>query len=67
MLQYLQEDICVGVSFIKKKHQHRCFPVNIAKFLRAPILKNIYEWLLLRLAVYTDLNPIWVGYLEVRF
>ena len=23
----------------------RCFPVNIAKFLRAPILKNICEWL----------------------
>ena len=28
-------------SFIKKRLQHRCFPVNIAKFLRAPILKNI--------------------------
>ena len=23
--------------------QHRCFPVNIVKFLRTPILKNIRE------------------------
>ena len=27
----------------KKRLQHRCFPVNIAKFLRIPILKNIKE------------------------
>ena len=27
--------------------QHTCFPVNIAKFLRTPILKNICERLLL--------------------
>ena len=37
--------------FIKKRLQHRCFPVSIAKFLRTPILKNIckqltLEWLL---------------------
>ena len=30
-------------NFIKKRLQHRCFPVNIAKFLRRPILKNIYN------------------------
>ena len=30
-------------NFIKKRSQHRCFPVNIAKFLRLPILKNICE------------------------
>ena len=29
-----------------KRLQHRCFPVNIAKFLRTPILKNICERLL---------------------
>ena len=33
----------------KKRIQHRCFPVNIAKFLRAAILKNLYERLLLKL------------------
>ena len=26
--------------FIKKRLQHKCFSVNIAKFLRTPILKN---------------------------
>ena len=34
-------------NFIKKRLQHGCFPVKFAKFLRAPILKNIYERLLL--------------------
>ena len=34
-------------NFIKKRLQHRCFHVNIAKFIRTPILKNICEWLLL--------------------
>ena len=29
-------------NFVKKGLQHRCFSVNIAKFLRAPVLKNIY-------------------------
>ena len=34
-------------NFIKKRLQHRRFPVNIAKFSRIPILKNIYKCLLL--------------------
>ena len=34
---------------LKKTPQHRCFPVNITKFLRTPILKNISERLLLKL------------------
>ena len=33
-------------NFIKKRLQHRCFPVNIAKYLRTPILKNIRQQLL---------------------
>ena len=32
-------------NFVKKRLQHKYFPVNIAKFLRAPILKNICELL----------------------
>ena len=36
-------------DFIEKRLQHRCFPVNIAKFLRTPILKNICERLLLEI------------------
>ena len=35
-------------NFIKKRLQHRCFPVNIANLFRIPILKNICEWLLLK-------------------
>ena len=34
-------------KFMKKRLQHWCFPVNIVKFLRTPILKNICELLLL--------------------
>ena len=30
-------------NFIKRRLQHRCFPVNFAKFLRTPILKNVCE------------------------
>ena len=33
-------------NFIKKRHQHRCFSVNIVKFLRTLILKNTCEQLL---------------------
>ena len=56
--QISQENTCVGVSFwwglmrfwcrpLKKSLQHRCVPVNIAKFLRTPTLTNICERLLL--------------------
>ena len=34
-------------NFVKFMKKHRCFPVNIAKFLRTPILNNICEGLLL--------------------
>ena len=39
-------------NFIKKRPQHRCFPANIAKFLRTVILKNIIERLLLIMLSY---------------
>ena len=35
----------------KKRLQHRCFFVNIVKFLRTPFLKNICLWLLLWVAI----------------
>ena len=37
-----------GVNFIKKSLQHRYFLVNITKFLRTHILKNIWERLPLK-------------------
>ena len=32
-----------GLQDRKKRLQHRCFPLNIATFLKTPILKNIRE------------------------
>ena len=49
------ENACVGVSLacnvtiLKKRLQHRCFPVNSTKFLRTPFLKNTYGRLFLPL------------------
>ena len=34
-------------TLLKKRLQHRYFPMKVAKFLRTPILKNICQWLLL--------------------
>ena len=33
------------VALLKKRPQHRCSPVNFAKFLRTPVLQNT-SWLL---------------------
>ena len=40
----LQASAC---NFIKKRLWHRCFPVNYAKFLTAPLLTEHLRWLLL--------------------
>ena len=42
--QFVVLQVC---NFIKKRFQHRCFSVNIAKFLKTHILKKICELLLL--------------------
>ena len=36
---------------LKKRLQNRCFPINIAKFLRTSIFKNICKLLLLKIHV----------------
>ena len=54
--QTSQENFCAGVSFwpvynfIKKRLQHRCFPVKFAKFLRTSIFTEHLRWLLLYFA-----------------
>ena len=72
ILQYSQDNICVGVSFniTKKGLQYRCFPVNIAKFLGT---KNTYfeeplrtaafvdSKFLLKLVLHNDLNIAWTS------
>ena len=54
------EKHCVGVIFdkaaglnacrlIKKTLQHRCFPMNIARFVRTPFVTQQLQWLLLNI------------------
>ena len=38
-------------TLLKKRLWHRCFPVNLAKFLRAPFLQNTSVRLLLRTVI----------------
>ena len=46
-------------NFIKKRLQHRCFPVNFAKFLRIPFVTGHHRWLLLEgICVRTSLVKI---------
>ena len=58
ILQYSQESTCVGglrsETLLKNKLQHWCFPANIAKFSRTPILKNSCEQLLLKGIYYNE-------------
>ena len=44
-------------NFIKKRIQHKGFHVDMAKFLRKPILNNICEQLLLNLS-FTRIMPL---------
>ena len=46
---------------LKKRLWHRCFPVNFARFLRTPFLKNTSGWLLLKEKDYikNDNNHTW--------
>ena len=47
-------------NFIKKRLQHRCFPVNFAKYLRIPFVTgHLHRWLLLEgICVRTSLVKI---------
>ena len=48
MVSFFSKAACLKASnFIKKRLQHRCFPVNIAKFLRTAIFIEHLCWLLL--------------------
>ena len=43
-------------NFVKKRLQHRSFPVNIVGFLTTPVLKNSRERLLLRIIRKEDVE-----------
>ena len=54
-----QENACDRVSFlIKLQARGRCFPVNFAKFLRTPFLKEYLWWLLLEIATFSFIFQI---------
>ena len=63
-----QKVLCVYLqptSLLKKRLQHRCFPVSFAKILRTPFFKERLWWLLLSLWYYyhrqntfSDLNKL---------
>ena len=73
ILQKLQENTCLRVSFLnkvaglrpttllKKRLQHWCFPVNFVKFLRTPFFTENLQWLLTTLASLQALRkaPVW--------
>ena len=79
--QYSQGNNCVRVlffnkrgiqacNFIKKRLQHRCFPVNIETILRTPTLKNICERLLLErflFSVYDGKRVKLLNHLRLNF
>ena len=39
-----------SLTLLEKRLQHRCFPVNFAKFLRTPFFTEHLQWLLLIIA-----------------
>ena len=65
--KHLSWSISLIDSFIKKRLQHSCFPVHIAKCLKTPILKNISEWLLQRVGLGSNLNMRDFNYETIPF
>ena len=65
-LQYLCQNTCVGVckcNYIEKKLQHRCFSVNVAKFVRTAfcivfclLVYNLPNKLSLKKLVFEQIN-----------
>ena len=45
-----------SATLLKKRLWHRCFPMNLAKFLRTPFLQNTSGWLLLKISRFCYLN-----------
>ena len=77
-----QENICVGVFFnkaaglkiynsIKKRPQHRCFPVKFSKFLRTYFFTEEFQWLLLNFNSCfqrsSKQKPVGVSAINTRF
>ena len=63
IMQNSQENICVWV-FIKKRFQHRCFPVNFEKFLGTPFFTEYLRWLIVYVKIFS--NPVYIQYIYSR-
>ena len=57
ILQYSQENTCVGVLFNVKKRLQHMFPVNIAKFSKTAFLIKHLRWLLLMKVIFNSFQP----------
>ena len=51
-------------NVMKKRLRHRCFSMNIVKFLRIPALKNTYEQLLLTILQHCCFPMIFAKFLR---
>ena len=51
----LKEPTYNNIIFMNKRLQHQCFPVNIAKFQKTTILRNLCEQLLLTFQIIITL------------
>ena len=52
-------------KFIKRKLQHRCFPVNIAKLLRTAFSIVQLWWLLLELRYFFSLRYLTLKFMKI--
>ena len=56
---------------IKKRLQHRCFPVKFVKFLKTSFFTEKFQWLLLTFNSCfqrsSDQKPVWLSAINTRF
>ena len=53
-----------SATLLKKKLWHRCFPVDFAKFLRTPFVRNTSERLLLWTTAFETSNTKYLGLIK---
>ena len=67
MLQSLFNKVAgLQCNYIKRRLQHRCFPVNNVKFLRTSILKNIWIKLFLLFCKNGNVRPKFSSYIDTE-
>ena len=53
---FFKTGVPLDFNFIKKRLQHTCFPVKLAKSLRTPFFKKHRRWLLLYILYTHDIT-----------